>query len=125
MWAPRVGVSVGSRRLGSRIDDGVCLDGLAGRDRRGKISLQSSNRIEVKEIKQKVMKVIKKTDSVSIRFPVFPFFELDMECAQRIGIEAITSSKDRRDMSISSGMHHKQIDNENMRPLVVTITGQG
>ena len=56
----------------------------------------AANRIEVKETKQKPMKVVnKKIDSVSIRFPVFPFFKLDMECARRIGIEAITSSKDQ------------------------------
>ena len=57
----------------------------------------AANRKEVKETK---IKVIIKTDSVSIRFPGFPFFKLDIECARRIGIEAITSSKEGRGITI-------------------------
>ena len=32
-----------------------------------------------KQNKKKIMKVKKRTDSVSIRFPIFPFFKLDSE----------------------------------------------
>ena len=48
---------------------------------------------EVKE-KDKSNESKKKTDSVSIRYPVIPFFKLDLEGVWLIRFEAATSMKD-------------------------------
>ena len=54
----------------------------------------AENRKEVsKETKQQSLEKVKKkkTNSVSIRFPVlvFPFFKLDKECARRTGMRPL------------------------------------
>ena len=106
-WVERVGVSVKSRRLGSRIDRGrnghkVTRTFLKIK-RWYKFSWARKKRKNFAKNRRELTS--QKTDCVSITFPLFSFFKVDMEGAQRIGIEAITSSKDGRGTTSDHGYH--------------------